>query len=53
MRLPTKTGFAMATLVAASFAFAGLTHAASVAGMADTVVALQKGAALQGTEGMI
>jgi hypothetical protein len=34
MRLPTKSGFAMATVLAASFGFAGLTHAAPLAGVA-------------------
>ncbi|HEX3494043.1 MAG TPA: hypothetical protein VHT48_01515 [Methylocella sp.] len=41
MRLPTKSGFAMATILAASFGFAGLTHAAPLAGMAAAVPSLQ------------
>ena len=53
MRLPIKSGFAMATLVAASFAFAGVTQAASLAGMADTVTALQKEATPHEMDGMI
>jgi hypothetical protein len=41
MRLPTKSGFAMATIVAASFGFAGLTQAAPLAGVAAAVPAVQ------------
>jgi hypothetical protein len=40
MRLPTKSGFAMATILAASFGFAGLTHAAPLAGVAAAAPAL-------------
>jgi hypothetical protein len=41
MRLPTKSGFAMATILAASFGFAGLTHAAPLGGVAAAVPAVQ------------
>jgi hypothetical protein len=41
MRLPTKSGFAMATILAASFGFAGLTHAAPLAGVAAAVPSVQ------------
>ena len=41
MRLPTKSGLAMATILAASFGFAGLTQAAPLAGVAAAVQAVQ------------
>jgi hypothetical protein len=41
MRLPTKSGFAMATILAACFGFAGLTRAAPLAGLAAAVPAVQ------------
>ena len=41
MRLPTKPGLAMATILAASFVFAGLTQAAPLAGVAAAVPAVQ------------
>ena len=41
MRLPAKPGLAMATFLAASFGFAGLTQAAPLAGVAAAVSAVQ------------
>jgi hypothetical protein len=41
MRLPTKSGFATATILTASFGFAGWTHAAPLAGLAAAVPAVQ------------
>ena len=41
MRLPTKSGFAMAAVLAASFGFAGSTQAAPLAGVAAAVPAVQ------------
>ncbi|MGH6799826.1 MAG: hypothetical protein ACRECZ_00150 [Methylocella sp.] len=41
MRLPTKTGFAMAAILAASFGFVGLTQAAPLGGGAAAVPAVQ------------
>jgi hypothetical protein len=40
MRSPTKSEFAVATILAASFGFAGLTKAAPLAGMVAAVPAL-------------
>jgi hypothetical protein len=40
-RLPTKFGFAMATVLAASFGFSGLTRAAPLAGLTAAVPAVQ------------
>ena len=41
MRLAKKSGFAMATIVAASFGFAGLTQAAPLAAVAAAFPAVQ------------
>ena len=41
MRLLTKSGFAMATIVAAIFGFAGLAKAAPLAGLTAAVPAVQ------------
>src|SRR2546430_2450482 len=41
MRLPIEPGLAMATILAASFGFAGLTQAAPLAGVAAAVPAVQ------------
>ena len=41
MCLPTKLGLATATILAASFAFPGLTQAAPLAGVAAAVPAVQ------------
>ncbi len=41
MRLPTKLGLAIATMLAASLGFAGLTQAAPLAGVAAAVPAVQ------------
>jgi hypothetical protein len=41
MRSPTKSGFAMATILAASFGFSGLTQAAPLTGVAAAVPAVQ------------
>jgi len=40
MRLPTTSGLAMATILAAWFGFAGLTKAAPLAGIAPAVPAV-------------
>ena len=53
MRVPTKSGFAMATILAASFGFAGLTRAAPLAGVADTILAVQKAQTPSETDGLI
>jgi hypothetical protein len=53
MRLPTKSGFAMATILAASFGFAGSIQAAPLAGVADTVLAVQKAQTPGETDGLI
>ena len=42
MRVPAKFGFAAAAILASTFGFASLTHAAPLAGMAATVVAVQR-----------
>jgi hypothetical protein len=41
MRLPTKSEFAMATVLAASFGYASLTQAAPLAGVAAAVPSVQ------------
>jgi hypothetical protein len=41
MRLPTKSEFAMATILAASFGYASLTQAAPLAGVAAAVPSVQ------------
>jgi hypothetical protein len=53
MRVPNKFGFAAATLLASTFGFVGLTQAAPLAGMADTVIALQTGPLSNETDGLI
>jgi hypothetical protein len=53
MRVPAKFGFAAAALLASTLGFASLTHAAPLAGVADTVIAVQRTQRAAGTDGLI
>ena len=53
MRVPAKFGFAVAVILASSLGFASLTHAAPLAGVAGTVIAVQRTQLAAGTDGLV